>query len=124
MKNRLARVCEVLKRELSSAVTRDLSFDGILVTISSVDVTPDLRKAHVFFSAIGEDWQRAWVLEKLNDSRAMLQMEIAKRVVMKHTPQLHFHLDDSIERGTRVLEIMEELGLDVGNPGKKKDEGQ
>ena len=53
MKNRLARVCEVLKREIGILATRDLDFHGDLATISSVDITPDLKQAHVYISAIG-----------------------------------------------------------------------
>jgi len=42
----------------------------------------------------------------------MLQAEVSKRVVLKHTPHLSFKLDDSIERGSRVLNILDDLGLD------------
>jgi len=117
MKNRLPRVCEILKRELSAAITRDIAFEVPLVTISSVDVTPDLRQAHVFVSAIGDASQQEKVLLRLTEARVALQGEIARRIKIKNTPHLHFHLDQSIERGTRVLAIMEDLGLDTGpNP--------
>jgi ribosome-binding factor A len=114
MKNRLARVCEVIKRELSAAIAREIQFPVPLVTISSVDITPDLKQAHVFISAIGESSARARVLELLTEARVSLQGELARRVIIKHTPHLRFHLDDSIERGTRVLAIMDELGLEIG----------
>ena len=114
MKNRLARVNEIIKRELSQIVTRELVFDVPLVTISGVDVTPDLKNAHVFLSAIGTDGERAKVLAQLQEHRVLLQSELAKRVIIKYTPHLHFHLDQAIERGTRVLAVMDELGLDIG----------
>lgn len=120
MINRLARVCEVLKRELSAAIAREISFSVPLVTISSIDITPDLKQAHVFISAIGSDAERMGVLRKLKASRGVLQSEIAKRVIIKHTPHLNFHLDESVERGTRVLSIMDDLGLDIG-PSKPQD---
>lgn len=103
-----------MKRELSAAMLREMQFPVPLVTISGVDLTPDLKKAHVFVSAIGSEQQRAEVLRLLQDRRILLQSEIAKRVIIKHTPQLHFHLDESIERGTRVLSIMDELGMEIG----------
>lgn len=114
MKNRLARVCEILKRELSTAFTREIQFPVPLVTISSVDITPDLKQAHVFVSAIGSPSECKAVLRILTHSRALLQNAIAKRIVIKHTPHLNFHLDDAIERGTKVLALMDDLGMDIG----------
>ncbi len=111
MKYRLARVCEVLKRELGLIITREIRFESPLVTVSGVDITPDLKQAHIFVSAIGTPAQRRDALEKLEQNRAGLQHELAKRVVLKNTPHLNFKLDDSIERGARVIDIMDELGL-------------
>jgi len=114
MNHRLERVCEVLRRELGQIILRDLSFPT-LVTISSVDITPDLKQAHVFVSALGTKNQKAAVLAELEKHRTVIQAAIAKRVFMKHTPQLHFKFDEAIERGSRVLGILDELGLD-GKP--------
>ena len=114
MKHRLERVCEVLKRELGVILLREIDFSPVLVTISSVDVTPDLKQAHVYVSALGNPGQQRRVLEKLEHQRVHLQGEIAKRVSLKHTPHLFFKLDASIERGSRILNIMNELGLDDG----------
>ena len=112
MKHRIERVCEVLKRELGSIILRELTFSAPLVTISAVDVTPDLKQAHIYVSALGSKGQRRQAMETLEQKRVLLQAELAKRVVLKHTPHLHFKFDESIERGTRVLGILDELGLD------------
>lgn len=112
MKHRLQRVCEVLKRELGVIIQRDLSFGAALVTVSAVDITPDLKNAHVFVSALGGEVLRDEVLAELEKNRILLQTALAKRVVLKHTPHLHFRFDDAIERGTRVLGILDELGLE------------
>ena len=108
MKHRLLRVNELVKRELSALITREIDFEPALVTISSVDVTPDLKNAHVFVSVLGAK-SKSDVLEKLEAHRTILQADMAKSVVLKYTPHLVFHLDDSIERGTRVIEILQEL---------------
>ena len=112
MKHRIERVCEVLKRELGRIILRELTFSTPLVTVSGVEITPDLKQAHVFVSALGSDAQRQNVLTVLEQNRAMLQAQVSKRVVLKHTPRLNFKLDDSIERGSRVLNILDDLGLD------------
>jgi ribosome-binding factor A len=108
MKHRLLRVNELLKRELSVLITRDLTFDGALVTVNQVDVTPDLKNAHVYVSVLGSQ-DRPAVMEKLEANRVVLQTELAKKVVLKYTPHLVFHLDDSIERGARVFELLQQI---------------
>jgi len=105
----MERVCEVLKRELGVLILREISFPVALVTVSGVDVTPDLKQAHVFISALGTPAQQRKVIALLEHNRAMLQQQLIKRVTFKNTPHLNFRLDESIERGTRVLTIMEEL---------------
>ena len=115
MKHRLLRVNELVKRELSLLITRDMDFEPALVTVSSVDVTPDLKNAHVFVSVLGSK-SKYDVLEKLEAHRAILQADMAKQVVLKYTPHLVFHLDDSIERGTRIIEILQKL--DTAEPGE------
>jgi ribosome-binding factor A len=112
MKHRIERVSEVLKRELGQIILRELTFPTPLVTISGVDITSDLKQAHVYVSAFGTDAQRQDVLSVLEENRGMLQAQISKRVVLKYTPHLNFKLDDSIARGSRVLNILDDLGLD------------
>ncbi|MEO8440410.1 MAG: 30S ribosome-binding factor RbfA [Spartobacteria bacterium] len=108
MKHRLLRVNELLKRELSSLFVREMTFEDSLVTVNHVDVTPDLKSAHVYVSVLGGN-ARKEVLPKLEANRVALQAGLSKHVVLKYTPHLVFHLDDSIERGSRVLEILQEI---------------
>ena len=108
MKHRLLRVNELLKRELSSLLAREVRFEDLLVTINQVDVTPDLKSAHVYVSVLGSKGRKE-VLPKLEANRVALQADLSKHVVLKYTPHLVFHLDDSIERGSRVLEILQEI---------------
>jgi ribosome-binding factor A len=110
MKHRLARVNEVIKRELSDIISREITFGAqTLVTVHAVDITPNLRNCHVFVSVIGNPAQKNRALGELAEHRVVLQRELAKRVILKYTPHLTFKLDESIERGSRVLEIMQDL---------------
>ena len=108
MKHRMLRVNELLKRELSGIIAREMSFEGALVTLNHVDVSADLKNAHVFVSVLGSDLGET-VMSKLASHRATLQAELARHVTIKYTPHLIFHLDDSIERGARVIEILQEI---------------
>jgi ribosome-binding factor A len=107
MKHRLLRVNEILKRELSGLIAREMNFEQGLVSINQVDVSPDLKNAHVFVSVLGATGTT--VIDQLEAHRPALQSAIAKHVALKYTPHLVFHLDDSIERGARVIEIMQEI---------------
>ena len=115
MKHRKLRVNELLRRELSAIITREITFEGALVTINQVDVTPDLKNAHVYVSVLGSAGRS--VITQLEAQRVVLQTELARHVVLKYTPHLIFHLDDSIERGTRIIEILQE----IETPGSKKE---
>jgi len=108
MKHRMLRVNEVVKRELSGIIARELNFQDILVSINHVDVTSDLQNAHVFVSVLGSKAAPS-VMAELEEHRPALQSELAKRVTMKFTPHLLFHLDESIARGSRVVEILQQI---------------
>lgn len=109
MKHRLERVNELIRRELGELITRELRFTSKLVTIQQVDITPDLRHAHIYISFIGSEEEQNADMAALHDKRAMLQQALSKRVVLKFTPQLHFKVDASIVRGTRILTIMDQI---------------
>lgn len=112
MKHRLLRVRELLKRELSDVLQRDYAFDNALVTVNDVDVTPDLRQAHAYLGIISPDPRRSEaILAQLNSDHGRIQKKVSARVVLKYTPQLHFKLDHSVERGVRIVSIME--GIEV-----------
>jgi len=107
MKHRQLRVNEVVKRELSGIVAREVTFENALVSINHVEVTPDLKNAHVHVSVLGGSGPG--VIDQLEEHRPAIQAELARRVVLKYTPHLAFHLDESIKRGARVIEILQEL---------------
>lgn len=109
MKNRLARVRELLQRELGDILARDHSFPGVLVTVNDVDITPDLKNAHIFIGVLGPAHEQEKVIEQLTKARGMLQQRVCKRVILRHTPHFHFKLDHSVERGVKISRIMEEI---------------
>jgi ribosome-binding factor A len=111
MKHRLQRVQELIKRELSELIVREISFGNALVTVQEVDITPDLKHAHIFVSVLGKEEDKNAALAKLHDHRKILQSALSKRVVLKYTPQLHFKFDEALERGTRVIDLLEKIDI-------------
>ena len=107
MSNRLQRVDELLKREISSIVQKDFEWPGQLVSINAVEVTKDLREAKVWVGVLGGSPEP--VLEKLTRKRGMIQSKVNKRVTLRVTPVVYFRLDDSAERGVSIVNVLEEV---------------
>jgi len=107
---RLQRVRELLKREIGEAVRREFHVsEAGLITVNDVDVAGDLKSATVFISILGNPDQQKRGFQMLTEHRTRIQGLVAKAVVLKYTPTLKFMFDDSILRGNRVLQIIEEL---------------
>lgn len=125
MKNRLDRVNELLKRELDPLIRREVQgMPGKLVTVREVETSPDLRHATVWMGVIGTTEEQHASMAKLHGARKELQSQLARRVILKFTPQLHFKLDDVGDRGDRVLNILSELNLPPDEPEKPKADEQ
>jgi ribosome-binding factor A len=107
---RLQRVRELLKREIGEAVRREFHVsEAGLITVNDVDLAGDLKSATVFISILGNPDQQERGFQLLNEHRIRIQGFIGRAVVLKYTPKLKFAFDDSIVRGNRVLQIIEEL---------------
>jgi len=119
MKHRLVRVSELIKREIGSLIERELTFTQ-LVTVQSVDVTPDLKQAFIYISVLGENPQE--VLAKLHAKRKEFQQQMSRRVILKYTPHLTFKLDTTAERGARIIDILETLDIPEDTSEEEKHE--
>ena len=110
MSQRLERINELLKREISGCIEKHFEFPDILVTVHAVDTSVDLKEASVFIGVIGTPEQHRAAVNKLNGKRGFIQGTVMKRVVLRNTPHFHFKIDESIERGVRILTILDEIG--------------
>ncbi len=107
MSQRLDKINNLLKQEISNVVQKDFEFKNALVTVSDVEVTQDLREAKVFVSVLGG--HQGTVLEKLNKNRGSVQSRIAKRITLRCTPVLTFRGDDSVQRGVNIVNLLDEV---------------
>lgn len=109
--DRMLRVNELVKRELSEGIERDIAAEvNGLVTVTSAKVAPDLRSARVMISVLGAKEEA--VLEMLERDRADLQNTLARNTSLKYTPILDFRIDRSLEKADEVLDIIDELDID------------
>lgn len=104
---RVARVNEVLRQVVADELERLADADERLrlVTVTSVEVSTDLRSATVFVGTLGPD-----AAEALEERRGRLQRSLAAQVRMKRTPRLHFAADPALAAGARVEDILRRLG--------------
>ena len=108
--HRLLRVRDLLKREIGEVIRRELPVQQAgLVTVNEGDVAGDLKTATVYLGLLGTTEQKKTALDLLQKNRARIQSLVAKTVVLKYTPKLRFAVDESVDRGNRVLQIIEEL---------------
>ena len=108
--HRVERVRELLKRAIGEAIRQEIPVDqGGLVSVNDVEIGGDLRNAKVFISVLGNAEQQKNGLALLQKSRVRIQAVVAREVILKYTPLLRFVVDDSVTRGNRVLQLLEEL---------------
>jgi ribosome-binding factor A len=107
--DRMRRVNEALREVLSVRIAEGLKDPRIgFVTVTAVETSPDLRHARVFVSVLGNQQQREDSLAGLQHAHGLLQAEIAKVTHMKRTPELKFVYDDTVDKGMRIHELLEE----------------
>ncbi len=109
MSLRIQRVRELIRRELSTILEREFSFGGCLVTVHDVDPTQDLKQCFVYIGIIGNEGNEKKIIAKLMAERPFIQKRLYKRVTLRNSPQLFFRLDQSIERGVKVVRAIEDL---------------
>lgn len=111
---RTERVDELLRQEIGWIIARDVADPRIgFATITSVETTPDLRHAKVWVSVIGQPTEREATVAALRRAMPFVRHELGTRLRIKRIPDLHVHLDDTSERGTRVLQLLSELEAGV-----------
>ena len=104
------RVRELLKRAIGEVIRREIPVgEAGLISVNDVGVAGDLKSATVFVGIVGTAEQQRKSFEVLNRERLRLQGLVGRAIVLKYTPKLRFVRDDSVERGNRVLQIIDEI---------------
>jgi ribosome-binding factor A len=105
----MRRVDEAVRAVLSDVITQELKDPRVgFVTVTSVKTSTDLRHARVYVSVLGDDETRSDSLLGLNSAHGFLQRRVAAELRLKHTPALTFEYDDTVDRGMRMTEILNE----------------
>jgi ribosome-binding factor A len=108
---------EVIAEELSDLIRTRMKDPRIgFATITGVDVSADLRHAKVFVSVLGSPEEQRATLQGLDHAAGFLRHELAQRLNIRYTPEVLFKLDESIERGTRILQLIQEMETKERHP--------
>ena len=106
--DRMRRVDEAVREVLSDAITTQLKDPRVgFVTVTAVETAPDLRRARVFVSVLGEEPVRRRSMDGLQSAHGYLQRRVASELRLKNTPALQFLYDDTSDRGFRIAELID-----------------
>jgi ribosome-binding factor A len=104
----MRRVDEAVREVLSDAISLKVKDPRIgFVTVTAVETSPDLRRARVFVSVLGNEGERKRSMQGLRSAHGILQRAVARELRLKHTPTLEFLYDDTSERGMRIAELID-----------------
>jgi ribosome-binding factor A len=104
------RVADQLRSELATLIAREVSDPGIgFVTLTRVQVTPDLQQARVFYTALGDDKQRRTTEKALGRASSFLRRQIGSRLRLRRVPELIFTYDDSIAGQDRIEQLLKAI---------------
>src|SRR3954451_8864936 len=114
MSQRTERVDELLREEIGTLLAKEIADPRIgFATITDIETSPDLRHAKVWVSVIGQKGDRDGTVRALENAMPFIRHELGRRLRIRRIPELHVRLDDSAERGTRVLHLLSELEAGV-----------
>ena len=124
--SRPKRVADLVRAELGELLARRVNDPGVgFITLTRVQVTPDLQHARVYFTTLGDDDQREQSRQALERATPFLRRQIGQRLTLKRTPRLTFHIDESIGHQERVEQLLEELQISPSAyTGENDDEDQ
>jgi len=108
MGRRIERVSSLIRHEITELLQRQVKDPrlGNFIAVTEVSISPDLRYAKVFVSCIGSEEVKRGTLSGLAAASGFLRNQLAKRLRLRRIPELSFHWDDSIERGARLLQLI------------------
>ncbi|NLY74754.1 MAG: 30S ribosome-binding factor RbfA [Firmicutes bacterium] len=108
--HRSERLSELIKSEFGSILQRDIKDPRIgFVSVTDVEVSNDYSHVKIFVSIFGDDAAKKLTMEGLESAKGFIRSELGKRIRLRHTPEIHIIADDSIERGARIFELLEQV---------------
>jgi ribosome-binding factor A len=119
---RSQRVADQIKRDVSAVIAEVLSDrPDLIVTVSSVEVTDDLRYARIFYTVLGEEKKINEVAKIFERATRHIQVELGHRIRMRRTPEISLMYDKSLIEGMRVVSLIDELTEETDKADEQED---
>ena len=125
MSRRSTRLEDQIRSDISEMLQREmtdprLTTTAVIISITAVELTEDLRYARVYLSILGSDEQTRDAFSAIRHAAGFIRRGLAQRLSLRFVPEVSFHLDPSVARGARVLELMKQIE-DEEASGKTKE---
>jgi ribosome-binding factor A len=122
---RVLKAAEAIREVVSMSILTDLRDPRIEgVTVTYVEVSPDMRQAKVHVSIMGNETQQRLCLHGLRSSAGFLQNKISERIDTRYTPRLLFHLDEGVKKSLEISRMLQELLPEDGKPDEEDMTGE
>ena len=119
---RRERVAEEIRAELSEILQHEMRDPRMgWVTVTRVEMSPDLAYAKVFVSIYGSESDQAVSFRVLERAAGFIRAELGRRIRLRQTPELHFRTDDSIEQSQRIQDLLNRTPIPPETPGPETD---
>lgn len=121
MTRRTERINNLIRQEISGLLQQQVNDPRLtsFISVTKVSTSRDLGHAKVFVSALGNEANKREILQGFTAASGFLRKELARRLRIRHIPELSFHFDNSIERGAEILKLIEQV---APNSSEDKDE--
>jgi ribosome-binding factor A len=121
--SRSRRVADLIQRELAVLIQRDIQDHDLgMVTVSTIDVSPDLKNAKVFFTCIGNTVTIEQVVTRLNEHVGQFRHELSKSLILRSMPKLKFAYDYSLDRANKLTSLIDSLHIDATGTKQNPDD--
>ena len=124
MNRRIERINSQLRSEISKMILTDIKDPRIssVVSITRVETTGDMSYAKVFVSVYGSDTDKRNTLKAMSSARGFIQNELLHRLAIRRPPSLSFRLDETIEQGNEILELLDSLDIPPEEPTEETEQ--
>jgi len=114
MAHRIERVNSLIRQEISELLQRQVKDPRLsnFIAVTEVSTSPDLKSAKIFVSCLDSEEKKQETLNALTSASGFFRSELFKRLRLRHIPELSFQWDDSIERGSHLLQLIDEVTTD------------
>jgi ribosome-binding factor A len=105
----MVRINELIRREINDILRTKFRSEAVAYTVIEIKTAPDLRNASVFYSVLGNEVEKENSRKFFRKVAKEIRFQLGKRIVLKYIPFLKYYIDNSLEKGSELVELMDEI---------------